>query len=745
METYILLHTEDPENFKRSIGLLKDHPHLSSSHIFIQSKNLILWENPELYLLIVQFKTHQVYLTDKNPVESVVEMIDRIPESLVFILDERCSFLPENLWVSGENDFIYEKKSVIVSKNIDINYKDLRWFLEDIRCQIKCSKSTMTGDCSDSDRLYKKIEDPLFFERIIFIDGGMGDHVMALPLLNKISQDVFICCKYPQVFRHLPFKGHVPWGHELFGGYSRFVYSYGSSNNSKTIVDAFFGLYGVERKDSDVLIYTGTKIPVEELESIDSIALISTSASRQNGKSSNKDWVSIRWMKLVNEMKEKGFYVIQVGSFSDDQIPNVDFKFLDRPLENLSWLINKSSIWVCVDTFFHHFAAAIKPEVGFCLTPFYNDHAKHPYVTYIEKDCGKNFHGRRWWLDAQQPERKECMELIKFEEVLEILFKRNTIKIYCGNRNVDNCSNWRAYMQYKDIPGYDFEFSNTLDFDISADSNYDAIIFIRPCIRMINYIRDLKKREVKIIVDLDDCLPLLFSPENIVEHLHEAIDTINEADVITTTTEKLKNYFYYHSYKKDIHVLPNVIDPDVVSQNKKDNGDKIVLGWFGNSGHFDNLVSINQEILRVLDKYENVHLNVYSDSEKIFDLFNHERTQKIPYEFNFENFQEKIGEIDINLAPMVDSYFNFHKSNIRIILPGFKGIPSVVSNFSEYKDLGNYVTVCNSAADWFSNICYLIENKEHRKEMGEKIKNYVENNLTTKLWKLKRLDALKSV
>ena len=42
-------------------------------------------------------------------------------------------------------------------------------------------------------------------------------------------------------------------------------------------------------------------------------------------------------------------------------------------------------------------------------------------VKYIEKDCGKDFSDRKWWLDSQQPERKECMDLIQLTDIINVL------------------------------------------------------------------------------------------------------------------------------------------------------------------------------------------------------------------------------------------------------------------------------------------------------------------------------------
>ena len=196
-------------------------------------------------------------------------------------------------------------------------------------------------------------------------------------------------------------------------------------------------------------------------------------------------------------------------------------------------------------------------------------------------------------------------------------------------------------------------------------------------------------------MDYDDCLPLMFNSQEITEHINEVIKILKESDLIITTNEKLKTYFYFHSYNENIEVIPNIIDEDLISADKKDNEDKIILGWFGNSGHLN-----------------------------------------IPYKFNFKEFQKDLGDIDINLAPLEEDYFNLHKSNIRIILPGYKGIPSIASNFGEYKSLGNKnVILCDDEDEWYVGLKNLIENTEYRKGLSKNIKEYVEHNLTLEKYK----------
>jgi hypothetical protein len=334
----------------------------------------------------------------------------------VIIIDENSNDLSKN--DDCINGAILAKRKELLQLNLDSKYETINWFISDIQSQISGHFIQSKDATKDSERYSNKIKSPLFRKRIIYIDGGLGDHVMCLPLLYKISSDSYICCKYKFVYENLDTLGFIDWNDELFGSYKRYVYEYGYSNNSKSIIDAFFEMYGIERQNEDTLSYNGLRYLEPEFENKDKILLICTSAAKINELDSNKDWYDIRWFKLVYKLKKEGYFVIQVGSSADNQIPNVDSKFLDKPLSNLAGLIEKCCLWISVDTFFHHFASAINPDVGICLTPFYNDHAKHNGVIYVEKDCGKNFSDRKWWLDSQQPERKECMSLISVDDII---------------------------------------------------------------------------------------------------------------------------------------------------------------------------------------------------------------------------------------------------------------------------------------------------------------------------------------
>jgi len=414
----VIIHTENKNSLLKVLSILDKHKSRNKFSLLLHCKDYIAWEDPTLNKLITSFREYYAYPTQKNSVSSVVELITRVKDEKILLLDENVDKF--DLTMLDEDNFssLFFRKKDLFNSNLDTKYQTIKWFIIDLLSQIKGTRIESYEKSADSTRYSQKINSPLFKEKIIYIDGGLGDHIMALPLLNKISKDVYVSCKYPFVYEHLPLKGIIHWTEELFGGYDRFVYSYASNNNSKTIIDAFFGLYGYERDRNDVLRYDGVRVPCNVGDNL-KVALICTSAAKINGLDSNKDWRDVRWLKLVHELKKKGYYVVQVGTTKDNQIPNVDLKFLDKSLGELADLVDNCSLWLSVDTFFHHFAAAIKPNVGICLTPFYNDHAKHQGVKYVEKSCGKDFSDRKYWLDLQQPERKECMDLIQLKDVLK--------------------------------------------------------------------------------------------------------------------------------------------------------------------------------------------------------------------------------------------------------------------------------------------------------------------------------------
>lgn len=428
MQTTVIIHTKNGLKLKHILQILSNNFNLF--HIIIEAYDYIPWQDNEILNLITKFQSYNALPTQDGEVRSIVRMLLKVHTDNILIINEDMfseSDLNLKPWDEANLKSLFTSVNEILKYKLDTNYITLHSFLLDVFTQKNATiyDNHYHSNKDDYSRYMRKLESDLFNENIIYIDGGLGDHVMALPFLYKNAHNSYICCKYPNFYEHIESKGIIPWTDELFGGYARFVYEYGSAHNSPTIIDAFFNMYGQQREEYDILEYKGpNKIIYKD---VDKLALICTSAAKIKDLPSNKDWKDIRWFKLVHELKKMGYIVAQVGSSKDNQIPNVDIKFLDKQFDEIAGIISIANLWISVDTFFHHFASSINPVSGICLTPFYNDHAKHPGVKYIEKDCGKNYFDRRWWLDLQQPERKECMDLIKITDVLNVIYETENI------------------------------------------------------------------------------------------------------------------------------------------------------------------------------------------------------------------------------------------------------------------------------------------------------------------------------
>jgi hypothetical protein len=188
-----------------------------------------------------------------------------------------------------------------------------------------------------------------------------------------------------------------------------------------------------------------------------------------------------------------------------------------------------------------------------------------------------------------------------------------------------------------------------------------------------------------------------------------------------------------------------VINPKYINERKTDNGNKIVLGWFGSKKHIESVVLIKDVLLKILNEFDNVYLNIYTDNPEIYNILKHEKVSYFNYNRNFLEFQDTIGDIDINLAPLSENFMNLMKSNIRIILPGYKGIPSVVSNFAEYKDLGDdNVLICNDEKDWYSNIVRLMDKTTYDK-YSKNIKSKINSDYSFDSWAETKKNLLNSI
>ena len=92
-----------------------------------------------------------------------------------------------------------------------------------------------------------------------------------------------------------------------------------------------------------------------------------------------------------------------------------------------------------------------------------------------------------------------------------------------------------------------------------------------------------------------------------------------------------------------------------------------------------------------------------------------------------------IADIDINLAPLVDTVFNRAKSEIKWIEAALVKVPTVASRIGSFSEMvqDGETGVLVTDSTWFENLEKIILSPKYRQAIGEKAYNFVIKNCVT--------------
>jgi len=227
----------------------------------------------------------------------------------------------------------------------------------------------------------------------------------------------------------------------------------------------------------------------------------------------------------------------------------------------------------------------------------------------------------------------------------------------------------------------------------------------------------LKQIGITTIFDIDDRdwdipkeNPLHKLPN--LQEIHNGVKAaMSSADIVTTTTSKMKNEI--SEFTNNAVIVPNVIDYDYYYWNlpRSINDDYIRVGWAGSSSHqydihtiaglgewvitsypntkfvLGGFSSIAQKIGEVNIYYDENEYNVYKYYLKVLfpngydkDRVEILRTRKVPV------YPELYKNIDILLAPLFNNKFNKVKSNLKLLEAAGYKIPIIASNIKPYQE-----------------------------------------------------------
>lgn len=340
------------------------------------------------------------------------------------------------------------------------------------------------------------------------------------------------------------------------------------------------------------------------------------------------------------------------------------------------------------------------------------------------------------------------------------------MRVYYISSGLQGCYYYRCYLPLTEN-GWDGDqttmildnLTKTPEDKAYAARNADVVVFHRPeDAGKLQLARLLRARGKKIVFDNDDTYKddggFKFNKYMDRERLEKGLKTLNEnidafireADMVTCTTQFLADE--YKKLNDNVVVLPNCIDPFFADEPKRNEGDKVRIAVTGSIGVTSDFEIAYNIMNRTLDD-ERIQWILWSlPKENVAKLARElyhtefEMVKKIEDKIEWHGFVDQQDyfdklndlELDILAIPRADNYFNRCKSNIKFLEASLFEIPVIAQGFpdgqSPYQvdpEDAEHMIIANNEDEFVAAIDELVKDKDKRREMGRKAKEYVIN------------------
>lgn len=213
---------------------------------------------------------------------------------------------------------------------------------------------------------------------------------------------------------------------------------------------------------------------------------------------------------------------------------------------------------------------------------------------------------------------------------------------------------------------------------------------------------------------------------------------VRTSKYITTTCQNLADVFSARTeVDAKVYVLPNYI-PDTYQQTEPDNGDKIVIGYFGGTNHYIDFeeTGIEPALQRIMHEYKNVYMTSIGIPIKTYLPRTRYKLREVVFGRKFVTDLFPTMQFDIGLAPIRQTTFSEGKSNIKWQEYTRMGAAFIGSNVGPYKALkaGTATLVENTEEAWYNGLKALVESETKRKAQVAKARKDLENWRLEKHW-----------
>lgn len=200
-------------------------------------------------------------------------------------------------------------------------------------------------------------------------------------------------------------------------------------------------------------------------------------------------------------------------------------------------------------------------------------------------------------------------------------------------------------------------------------------------------------------------------------------------DAFITSTTDLKNELL--KLGKPVYLNRNLASEELISISEQaiaktiKDKKKIKIGYFsGSITHNENFDLIRSAILKILKEFPQTELHLVGHLTIPDEMENYKK-QLIVHDFlDWTLLPSLVAEMDINLAPLVDTVFNRAKSEIKWLEAALVGVTTVASDIGSFSEIITNETTGVLVADgmWYEQLKDLVDNKTKLEFLGTNAK-----------------------
>lgn len=204
------------------------------------------------------------------------------------------------------------------------------------------------------------------------------------------------------------------------------------------------------------------------------------------------------------------------------------------------------------------------------------------------------------------------------------------------------------------------------------------------------------------------------------------------------STESLKEEL--KKYTDCVLMNRNLANDELVSisemARKQSNRSKteVHMGYFsGSITHNENFELIKPAIVRILEENQHVYLHLVGHLDVPKEL-KQLKKQLITHDFvPWQELPTLIAQVDINLAPLINSVFNRAKSEIKWLEAGLLKIPTVASDIGAFSEMiqNEETGWLVKDGEWYNSLTHIINDAQSRVRISENVYTFVRKNCIT--------------